>query len=579
MRGTGQTSFRLPAARAMLAGAALFAALAGQKAFGQTEDTAMAIPRVAPHGAAGIALPQPLDGADAARIRRIFALQRRGDIQAAIRASARLDTTTPLGRALLGHVLADRLRAEPAPPPAALRDWLASYADLPDAPVLRALLLDTGAVAPVDAPPRRNPLLETTLRERLAAGRFDSARRLIAHTPGMTPAYAALLDGMVVQALFVHNQDEAALQLAEATLRSQPDGAARAAFGGGLAAWRLDRPALSERLFRAAAGMERPDAPLTTAARFWIARVCLRRDDVACALRWLHRAALDPDHFYGQLARRMLDEPPPAAAGHPVLGEADIDAVLATREGLTAFALLQVGERARAAAELRQLQMRSGDDPDLATAIALIARQAGLAGFGMAAPTQAATPWAALRLPALRPRGGFQIDPAMVYALTRLESNFDQRAVSQAGARGLMQLMPATAGALLGTPLAGEMVQARLHDPAVNLDLGQRYVAVLAQLPSVDGDLIRLLASYNAGPGRLAEWLTDMRDGGDPLLFIEAIPNRETRRFVRHALAYTWAYAGRLGLAAPSLDALADDDFPRFDRSVNIAAGVAPTLH
>jgi soluble lytic murein transglycosylase-like protein len=409
----------------------------------------------------------------------------------------------------------------------------------------------------------------------------EFAQRLIAHTPGMTPPYAALLDGLVVQALFVHNQDEAALRLAEAALRAQPDGAARAAFGGGLAAWRLDRPARSEQLFRAAAAMARPDAPLTTAARFWVARVCLRRDDAACALRWLHRAALDPDHFYGQLARRMLDEPPAAAlAAHPVLGEADIDAVMATREGLTAFALLQAGERARAAAELRQLRVRSGGDPDLATAISLIARQAGLSGFGLSGQAPVAgAPWAALRLPALRPRSGFQIDPALVYALARLESNFDQTAVSQAGARGLMQLMPATASALLGTPQGGEVVRARLHDPAINLELGQRYIAVLAQRPSVDGDLIRLLASYNAGPARLADWLATMRDGGDPLLFIEAIPNRETRRFVRHALAYTWAYAGRLRLATPSLDALADDDFPRFDPSVNIASGAAPTLH
>jgi soluble lytic murein transglycosylase-like protein len=78
-------------------------------------------------------------------------------------------------------------------------------------------------------------------------------------------------------------------------------------------------------------------------------------------------------------------------------------------------------------------------------------------------------------IPPLLPKGGFRVDPALVYALTRLESNFDPHATSAAGARGLMQIMPVTAGYMGFDPASREMFQARLHDPAVNLEVGQRY--------------------------------------------------------------------------------------------------------
>jgi soluble lytic murein transglycosylase len=86
----------------------------------------------------------------------------------------------------------------------------------------------------------------------------------------------------------------------------------------------------------------------------------------------------------------------------------------------------------------------------------------------------------------------------------------------------------------------------------------------LAEQDGVGSNLIRLLASYNAGPGNVLHWLGDMRDGGDPLMFIEAIPSLETRSFVEHVLAYSWIYAARLHLPAPSLDELAAGAFPRF---------------
>ena len=195
----------------------------------------------------------------------------------------------------------------------------------------------------------------------------------------------------------------------------------------------------------------------------------------------MQRAAENPRAFYGLIARRALGQgvgtAKPFAGG--TLGEADMDAVAATPQGNRAFALLQVGQPARAEAELRQLWAATREQPGFSRSILLVAQAAGLDGLAsqLVPLAQAVGEGAAMPLPAtrFRPTGGFRIDPALMYGLARLESNFDPQAVSPAGARGLMQIMPITLEQVLRdspTPLR----LARLHDPATNLDLGQRYL-------------------------------------------------------------------------------------------------------
>ena len=78
-------------------------------------------------------------------------------------------------------------------------------------------------------------------------------------------------------------------------------------------------------------------------------------------------------------------------------------------------------------------------------------------------------------------------------------------------------------------------------------------------------DLLRVIAAYNSGPGNIGYWARKrIKHGQDPLLFVEAIPNLETRLFVRRVLANLWIYRRRLGQSAPSLEALAAGQFPRY---------------
>ena len=130
------------------------------------------------------------------------------------------------------------------------------------------------------------------------------------------------------------------------------------------------------------------------------------------------------------------------------------------------------------------------------------------------------------------------VPPGYVYATMRQESSFNPIAVSPAGAVGVLQLMPRTARAAahtLGVPFKRE----RLYDPAWNIRLG--VVEMAAVLARHGGAIPLTVAAYNAGSGRVRGWLE--REGATPLdVFVERIPFRETRNYVRHVVSHYAVY-------------------------------------
>lgn len=141
------------------------------------------------------------------------------------------------------------------------------------------------------------------------------------------------------------------------------------------------------------------------------------------------------------------------------------------------------------------------------------------------------------------------VDPAAVYAIARQESRFQVDAVSSSGARGLMQLMPATAketAKKLGLSYsAGRLTS----DPAYNALLGSSYLA--AQLKRFEGSLVLAAAAYNAGGGNANKWIEKFGDPRssktDAVVWVEQIPFQETRKYVQRVLGNYLVYRSRLG--------------------------------
>ena len=275
----------------------------------------------------------------------------------------------------------------------------------------------------------RDPVLEREVADRVQAGRFTAALHLIAHTKGLQASTAAELRAQVARGLFAANRDAEAQQVGAAAWASTPraERPGQAAFIAGLAAWRSGRYEQSRVDFEHAADAQVAPAAIHAAGAFWAARAAQRLHDPDGSTAWLKRAAAEKLTFYGLLARRQLDWPIGLIPDRTTLAIADPDALAALPRGQRAFALLQVGQTARAEQEFRCMWPSVQDDPALRHALLLVAARAGLTQFAAQLAelieTAEGIPHDDLRwpLPSLQPTGGFRFDPALVYGMTRAE--------------------------------------------------------------------------------------------------------------------------------------------------------------
>ncbi len=289
-------------------------------------------------------------------------------------------------------------------------------------------------------------------------------------------------------------------------------------------------------------------------AHYWLGRTAAAAGDPARANAEYTIAASWPGTYYGQLAalRLGLDLAAAITASRDPPADATRALDLAGRELARAAAYLVAwGAPRRAQPFLLRLDDIAPDGPDRALAARLaagfgmpetavaIARRAGRDGMTL---LDAGWP-----IP-VEPPGQPGMDPSLALGLMRQESSFDSTAISPVGARGLMQLMPGTAGAVarkLG--LAPSLPAALVQDPGYNMLLGTSYLRDL--LDQFGGAAPLAIASYNAGPSRVSEWLVSNGDprgfGVDIVDWIELIPFSETRNYVQRVIESQVVYAAK----------------------------------
>ena len=128
-----------------------------------------------------------------------------------------------------------------------------------------------------------------------------------------------------------------------------------------------------------------------------------------------------------------------------------------------------------------------------------------------------------------------EVDPILILSMIRQESQFSAFARSGKSAYGLMQILPSTAR-MVNKKYNFKSNPRYLYDPQINVDTGSLYLKSLLNMKSINGDLLKALISYNAGPGNLSKWMKKTSFNNDSFLLIESIPSRETRIFVERVL-------------------------------------------
>jgi soluble lytic murein transglycosylase len=561
---------------------------------------------------AAVGLPPHLGARDVALYRQIFALQDGAEWERADRLIAQLDDPV-----LLGHVLYQRYMH-----PTGYRSrfdelsgWLERYADHPDAERVHSLAQrrrPPGASRP-QGPVRgylagagqelqeRGARRYTTSLARSAAADAlvkdwqDGIEQLAATgRPGEAerelrrPDIAPLIDRVefdlarctIARGYLAMGDARRALMLARRAAapsgRDLPD----LHWTAGLAAWRAGWIALAGWHFAAAANAD--PAVILPAERaraaFWAARAHLVGMRPGLVGHYLRIAASGRD-FYGLLARAVLKQPLDKGAEQITLEAQMLELLLDYPGARRAIALGQIGQTAQAEREIRKLAARAA--PELMAGLIALAKSLDLPAAQMRLAQSLGRSGGGYDLTALfpvprwQPASGYTLDRALVFAFMRAESAFDPRAESHMGARGLMQVMPATAHYIaMNSDLELPHGNA-LFEPETSILFGQTYLEHLLQRPSIGNNLIFLAVAYNAGPARVSRWQERLTGNEDPLLFLESIPMREPRVYVKKVLTNFWTYRARLGQPEPSLEALARNRWPTYralDRRAQVHA-------
>lgn len=308
-------------------------------------------------------------------------------------------------------------------------------------------------------------------------------------------------------------------------------------------------------------------------AAYWTARSFDVKGEPLEAARWYAAAAPNVTTFYGQLASEHLHPGrawtlPPEPA--PTPEERDRferqEMVQIVRQ------LAQIQETRSMRPFLQKVTERAGD-PGARVLAATLAGSVGLPDLAVMASRRSerdGTPLATLGYPLPDWMVSDSPERALQLALIRQESAFQADVISPVGARGLMQLMPATAARVakgLHLTRKGPLTDALTTDPALNVSLGSAYLNGL--LTNFSGSYILAVAAYNAGPVAVSRWIRDLGDPRsatvDAIDWIEQIPFSETRNYVQRVLEGVQVYRHRLGMTGPRLSL--DNDIKRWDRT------------
>ena len=334
----------------------------------------------------------------------------------------------------------------------------------------------------------------------------------------------------------------------ETPLGVRDDYTSLAWLAGQLAYRDLRRPAEAVRLYRAYGEAAR-SAQTRTKGFYWAGRAALAAGDRATANAHFTDAAQHYDQYYGQLSLERLNRPQPKPTPDPTIQVSNDERRTFEDDRLVraARALGEIGAWREQSMFLRALAQKATSPADHVLA-GKLATQIGRPDLGVmigrSAQANSLDAAEVSGFPTVRVPAGHEGNWTFIHAITRQESQFDRQAISHAGARGMMQLMPGTAREVAGKLGMSYDAGSLTTDTNYNKMLGSTYFQQM--LRYFGGSYPLAVAAYNAGPGNVNKWLRangDPRGGGIEMIdWIEAIPIFETRNYVQRVLENAVVY-------------------------------------
>ncbi|NMN04191.1 MULTISPECIES: lytic transglycosylase domain-containing protein [unclassified Novosphingobium] len=473
---------------------------------------------------------------------------------------------------------------------ASLTDLIGRAPDLPWADQLGRLAMKRGATALPITPsaqafaalpttPRRTRPRSTAdgtmpdtvaqaIQDRIKADDPMSARVLLdGIDAGLSPEARAEWRQKVGWSFYIENDDaNARLVALSATQGGSGPWVAEALWTAGLAAWRMDDCMAAADAFQQAA-TQGSNPELVAAGYYWSSRALVRCRQPEKVANMLRAAARNADTLYGMMAAEALGLRNATPAAAPDFSTADWQSLRDVNNVRLAVQLAEIGADGLADDVLRY-QARIGA-PSQYAPLSRLARDLGLPSTQLwmaynAPPGARADEAARFPAPKWVPANGWKVDPALLFAHSLQESNFRTAVTSPAGAKGLMQVLPGTARDMARADPAMQGRDSQLDLPDVNLAFGQTYLTRLRDNGATGGLLPKVIAAYNAGPMPVARWNSQVKDQGDPLLWMESIPYWETRGYVSAVMRNYWMYERQAGGPSESRIGLVQGLWPKF---------------
>lgn len=366
------------------------------------------------------------------------------------------------------------------------------------------------------------------------------------------------LRGEIAHAYFIFGLDQKAIRAARHAIGAGRDSAWMGYWAGGLGAWRSGQYDLAKSFFTELASLEEAPAALRAGAAYWSYRAYMRDGDAATALSFLDIALEYPTSFYGVIAMQITGQTHLVNFSLPEVQNDLLGWLVRQKGGRRALAMLQIGNFSEASREIRYLYNEMPET--LRRELISFAVQNGMADLAFRVSDYHRYQTGEAVLGGLYPRLNLQtnlyVDQALVFSIIRKESGFSAGAKSRAKAAGMMQIMPATAAFITNNRKLRTTERYKLYDPNFNIQLGQQYIQHLLNEPLISHNVAKMLAAYNGGPGNLNKWLKGMNHKNDMMMFIESIPARETRTYVKSVLTNLWMYRQQFNQDTPAIQAL-----------------------